>query len=384
MRDEDGTWWSGVLVNGDHVLCSFRTWVYPTPAQAEALSGLLGRVARYEAACVAGGDVEVELPEAVRRAVQSRVAGRSRRLMAGTAPLDGAVMAVDAFHVHVEGVESLLVADVWRLPLGLSEALLVSGVDEQRAVDGVSFLAGTHSREVLAALRELVTRHAGVVGRPVVGGGVRRDRPHRARHTTLQRLAGADGAVRWALVWSVRVPPGWVPPAAREDTVGVDVGVRNPLTWSDGVRDGLVPRLSYADLREVGGVAEVPVVGAVLRRAVVAEFMPALDEALREVLAYRQVAVERTRWEGLEESARAVMTLAGLPEVLSWVRQLGRVSGSRVVAVPPWGSSVQCGRCGRVGVRAGRVFSCAACGVTLDADVNAARYCRWWALRRGR
>lgn len=47
--------------------------------------------------------------------------------------------------------------------------------------------------------------------------------------------------------------------------------------------------------------------------------------------------------------------------------------GKRVVLVPPEYTSKDCSRCGVRGTRAGREFSCASCGVRLNADLNAAR-----------
>jgi len=59
-----------------------------------------------------------------------------------------------------------------------------------------------------------------------------------------------------------------------------------------------------------------------------------------------------------------------IQECLTWRAQQ---EGIRVEKVSARNTSTHCSRCGSRGARHGKVFSCPACGLTLDADLNAAR-----------
>ena len=57
----------------------------------------------------------------------------------------------------------------------------------------------------------------------------------------------------------------------------------------------------------------------------------------------------------------------------SFLAYSAKRQGDRVVRVPPEYTSKNCSRCGARGVRKGSEFACRSCGISLNADLNAAR-----------
>lgn len=356
--------------------------VMPRLSQAE-IEGLLLQVCP---------DLPGVLPPEVWRGVASLLLSQWRPLMGraapvdelcrvtqGLVPLDMAVHAVGAMTVHIEGEPEAIIADLWRLPAGLTGALLATGADRQREVQADLGRWRQADREgeprALVRLHSLACRYGPMLHGGAPGLGVQREQPHRARHATLQRVRLPGGQDTWVIEWSIRVPPAWWPAANRADVVGVDVGIRAPLTWACGSEQGQLSRglLQTGDWR-AGGTGS-PVADAVVRRAQFERLSGPLDDALRQILRYTHVAIERTEWGGLQPGVREAMDLTGVTSVLAWLVRLGRLSGTRVLPIAPEGTSVHCASCGQEGRLSGSLFLCPQCP-PADRDFNAARYMR--------
>jgi Putative transposase DNA-binding domain len=401
----------------DAQLLRLHTPVYPTPAQAARLQDWQRQVADMQRAARAGQlPLDRGLPALTRAILAARPAGRDEpaALWRGVAsqllrsvasrpptpdpatlrlPLDLGVQAVGDLHVHLSGWETLLLADLWRLPLGLSAALVGSGERHRQQLQARLAAARAADRAMdpraLVALHRLGRTHAPLLtlpaGPPPAPAVVRR--PERATHATLVPVTADDGQAGWAIGWSLRVPPGWLPRATRHDTAGVDPGVRQLVTWADATRHGHLPHrgLPTGDWRpHPGHGGPHPLADALVRRAQFERLSPALDRMLRHLLGYDALAVEATRWSGLRALGRTssveAMARTGLTSLLPWLEALGPLTGTRVQRVSPWHSSHRCGHCGRPGQRDAQHFECAVCG-REDADVSAARYLRRRALR---
>lgn len=301
-------------------------------------------------------------------------------------PLDGAILAVDDLHVHIEGMPELLLADLWRLPLGLTGVLLA---------DGHAQLARVHGwiREAEAAdragerrgprrLRALAGQYGPLWARTLPAPLP--DVPDVQRvHATLRPYRPPGGEPGWTVTWGLRVhDPAWLPPASRADTVGVDVGVQRLITWASATETASInaPIQPPGAPGPTGGPAGL-LVDAILRRAHFQRRATDLDRALRAILAYRDIAVEDAHWHDLAGTPELQeMMLSGVTELPHWLRELSRVTGSRTRGVSAWHGSHRCGGCGRPGEREGPRFTCVACGVS-DADANAARWYRRLGLR---
>lgn len=304
-------------------------------------------------------------------------------------PLDGDTLAVDPYHVHVTGWPELLVCDLWRLPLGLGDALTASGATALHGLAHEAQRLQQRDRDgdpgALAALHDLAWQHAPVWGRTGTPGPVAQTRPHRSGHATLHQQEAPDGTRQWVITWSVRVPAAWLPRAGHRDVVGVDPGVRHPLAWCDGTRAGYMERGSLTGSTaplSAGAAPTTLFADAVRRHAWFARTATALDTTLRLLLTYKTVAIEDTHWAALADDGHAwprdVMTLTGVTDVLPWLRALAPLTGTRVRRVPAWHASQGCGKCGCRGIRdiAANEFRCRRCSHRGCADVNAAMYAR--------
>lgn len=308
-------------------------------------------------------------------------------------PLDADVIATDAYHVHIAGWPELLLSDCWRLPLGLTDGILVSGMASLSELQAQ--MSELHARDqagdptALSALQAQARRYGPLQGRQGGNARVPRGKPHRSGHATLHRQTSVDGSVIWVITWSIRVPPDFLPAVIHRDVVGVDPGVRTPLTWySETVSGQMRPgSLSGQTGDSMSGDSSMShVVNAVRRCAWFRRTSSALDQALRALLTHEIIAIEDTNWVNMSADGnlwpREVMHLTGVTDVLPWVESLAVVRRSRVVRVPAWDASHHCGLCGRRGVRtlAGNQFRCGSCQHRSCADVNAAMYHRWWAI----
>ncbi len=307
-------------------------------------------------------------------------------------PLDAAVTPVGAYHVHLDGLGSLLLADIWRLPLGLSSALHRKGrqvwSEVQGQVDRAHRAAIGGYQAAARDLCHLAERYGPLMDLPAVPAEdpVSPEEPHLAGRATLQSVRRPDGTLGWVIVWMVRVPADWLPGWTRADTVGVDVGVHQVISWVDQTETGGVPgRLSPPSLDKIG---QETLARAVERRIEFEALGDQRDATLRHLLSYRSVAIEDTRWTGLaarHPEAVDQMRRSGATEVLPWLSTLAHLTGTRVVRVPPGHTSHRCGRCGSPGQvhRDRRIFTCdlSTCSWTEDADLNAARYMRLWEAR---
>lgn len=390
----------------DRVLISLSTPIHPNPEQAAWLQHCLATGAAIDTLLRGAGrhsrdpaavsrlaaqvsrtlDLRDSVPPSLVRGAVSRAvhAGTSRD--SASVPLDEAVVALDPYHICIEGVEAPLLADVWRLPLRLSAVLLRDGAQVAQACHqhyaawAERDAAGTTT--ALSELHMLARRHAALLVRPIPAAPASHPQVERTRHATLRRYRQPDGRDGWAVTWALRVPPDWLPRASVDDTVGIDVGVHRLVTWVSADDEGHVPAppLPTGCWQPPGGISS-PLSDAMVRQVQFARRAAQLDEALRMVLRYRGVAVEATNWRGLAGSAELEgMSLSGVTEWRYWLTALSRVTGSRVVAVPAWRSSHRCGWCAAEGHREGRVFCCPEHGLA-DADTNAARYHRRLGLR---
>ena len=300
--------------------------------------------------------------------------------------LDTALVPVDAFHVHVTGLRDLLVADLWRQPLGVSDVLLADGFQHQAAlaaqVQDVLAADQHGDRWALAHLARLARQvgprlHRGLPASVADAQGAERV------YATLRPYRALGGTSNWTVTWGVRVPTGFLPDAYRDDTVGVDVGVHHLISWVSGTHAGQVPapRLPTGAWRAPTGDV-TPLAAAAVRHAQFQRWAAELDRTLRALLTYRRVAIEGTHWRPLDGTPELeAMALSGMTEVAHWLSEFGRVTGTRVERISPWQGSGQCGQCGRAGRREKRQFHCPACGSHADADLNAAAWYRRQALR---
>lgn len=354
----------------DRTILHFSTPVHPTAIQARQFTDLIAQVAPCSP-------------------FQSR--HRSSR-----AALDDRVIAVTDTLIHVGGVPHLVVADLWRLPLGLTAGLLASGHSTLRSVqsrlDQVQQADRLGHPPALLDLHSLAARFGLLLDFAPTASGVRQDRPHRAGHATLRRYRLPGGSPAWTIDWSIRVPAGWLPPASRHDVIGVDVGVHNLLSWADAASEGHLPSGPlptgiWTPPLQPGDEGQRLLSAAVVRRAQFQRRAEGLSAVLRHLLSYRTVAIERTNWRGLARRGAAAeleaMSLTGVTEVLGWLERLAPVTGTRVISVPPGDTSHRCGACGQPGSRVGKSFVCSASGWEADADANAARYIRRVALGQG-
>ena len=107
-----------------------------------------------------------------------------------------------------------------------------------------------------------------------------------------------------------------------------------------------------------------------------------LSHFIISVALYHEVSVikmENLKWSLLSKKKEAGAFLAfwqahwfhsGVQEA---VRTRCWLHGITFKRVPARDTSQQCSRCGEMGTRAGKKFSCSHCGLTLDSDLNAAR-----------
>ncbi|THF70957.1 hypothetical protein E7T06_05220 [Deinococcus sp. Arct2-2] len=397
--------------NADHELIRVTVQLFPTPSQDATFRAWLAALTQANGALTtvlhgttlrAGAPaltrdeiaylltlvspaLEASLPPSVWPSVISQCCTRFQRRRDSSAsepslPLDVQIQAIGEMHVHVTGQPDLVVADLWRLPLGLTEALVCTGNDHVRAVQHQGHTLRTAdtagSPAALTQLHDLIRLHGPVIGRPPGHTGVHRTQPHRAQFADLTCQIGVDGKEIWLLTCTVRVPPGWLPRAHRQDTVGVDVGVRALVTWADATDAGQLLRttLPVGDWRPQQPATLLS--AAWVRRMQFERTQAGLDQVIRHLLTYRRVAIEQLAWRGLTAGIREAMTLNGVSSLGVWLTGLGRLTGTVVCAVNPAGTSVQCGQCGQRGVlQANRVFRCQNCG-DIDRDTNAARSIR--------
>lgn len=304
-----------------------------------------------------------------------------RQLVGAAVPLDESVQASGPCSVQIDGIPEPVVADLWRVPCGLTDALLRSAADYRRSVqhDVQRWRAADRAGDpaALARLHELACRHGVLLDAPDVGPGVERARPHRARHATLRHGRQPDGQRGWMIDWSLRLPPAWLPAAWRDDVVGVDLGIRAPITWVSGTAHGQLRRSSLPTGGWTPGSTGTPLADAVVRHTQFARLRDDLNATLTHLLSYRHVAIEDMNWHNFTPGVRDAMDCTGVTSVLEWLTSLGRVSGTRVVPVAPAGTSQHCAQCGRAGQLDGVLFLCpgAACR-PADRDLNAAGYIR--------
>jgi hypothetical protein len=176
--------------------------------------------------------------------------------------------------------------------------------------------------------------------------------------------------------------------------IGVDVGIVNFLTTSDGKHFGTfhgklakrhkrdrTKRRRKARLRaclKKKGVTRLP---SKANKKLARHVRQTINRAVNEVLAAypgQQIAYEWLNRAGMKFAARAMnaylyaSNLGHIPKQLAWGAQR---SGRRATRVKSAYSSQECSRCHST-ERANRptqeTFSCAVCGFTCHADVNAA------------
>lgn len=323
------------------------------------------------------------LPTATLQGLAARYARAPAQPAQPSAPLDAALTVVDAQHIHIEGWPELLIADVLRQPLNVPAALQATGQRRFQELTGTVTAVHAHDqagdRQALGRLTTLARRFGPLLGREVPSSPLCFSEVDIV-HATLRTYTLPDGSQDWAITLALRVSVDWLPRAHRHDTVGVDVGIRRLLTWVSDSGSSAVnaPALPVADW-DVSDEAE-PFVLAMVRRAQFLRSVDDLNHALLELLTYQTVAIEGTRWSGLAGTPElASMQATGITEVRHWLSELGRVTGTRVIPVSAWQGSHRCGTCGRFGFRDGAQFTCRACGITRDADFNAAM----WYRRQG-
>lgn len=326
------------------------------------------------------------LPDALIHGVVRAYATEPGRPFTSVVELDAAIVVADEYHVHVIGHPDLIVCDVWRLPLALTQVLLAGGyADQQRLAQRVEEIMAADRRGERRALRKLqqLARDAGALMlRPLLA------EPPDARgaqriYATLRPHLSLDGTSAWAITWGLRVPAGWLPTAHRDDTVGVDLGVRNLVAWASGSDADQVgaPTLPTGHWQSRGG-EPTPLEAAVIRRAQFGRRSAALDRTIREILTYWNIAIEGTHWGPLQGTPELEsMSRSGVTDLAHWLSELSRITGSRVQLMSPWQGSHRCSRCGRAGSRSGRSFHCERCGHRGDADDNAAAWYRREASR---
>ncbi|UQN08824.1 hypothetical protein [Deinococcus sp. QL22] len=215
-------------------------------------------------------------------------------------PLDLHIQAIGDMHVHITGQPDPIVADLWRVPLGLTEALVCIGNDHLRAVqqqlETIRTADTAGSPAALTQLHDLIRLHGPVICRCAGQPAVQRTRPHRAGFADLTCQIDVDGQAIWLLTFTVRVPPRWLPLAYRHDTIGVDVGIR--LSNAPGMSQGVAVRtygmttsqdiasvlpLSPEDLRLALEGAELA--GALARVDAVTQLAAALSVPAADLLA---------------------------------------------------------------------------------------------------
>lgn len=301
-------------------------------------------------------------------------------------PLDQSATPVGPMHVHIEGLPELVVADLWHLPVRLTAALTASGEATAHRLQAQAEMARRAAHlgytPALQELRHLAERHGPLLLHPAPATVLGRDQPQRATHAALRETRLSTGETGWVMQWSLRVPQGWLPAAARREVAGVDVGIQHVLTWVDGVAGGAV----RGDLAPMTSGEDAPgLAGAMVRYARFERTRAALDNALLHLLSYRDVAIEGTRWGPLfqhDPAGVAQMQLSGAAQLADWLEVLGSVTGTRVTRVPPEGGSHHCGQCGGAGEMHERLFRCLTCQHMADRDRNAAAYYRRCLLRR--
>ena len=90
-----------------------------------------------------------------------------------------------------------------------------------------------------------------------------------------------------------------------------------------------------------------------------------------DVLALEDLGVRKERRNGRRFNRKLGRWAFG--QLGAFLAYKSEEVGKRVVLVPPEYTSKDCSRCGTRGTRVGSEFSCASCGVRLNADLNAAR-----------
>jgi putative transposase len=221
-------------------------------------------------------------------------------------------------------------------------------------------------------------------------------------------------AVRWFVSFTCEVERTVVASNGHDDVVGVDLGVLALATLSTGERvAGPRPlRTSLRRLRRAQRVVSRRRKGSARRRRAIQRLarvharvgnlrrhqLDALSTRLAK--SHGAVVVEdlnvrgmsRTARGTVDEPGRKVKAKAGLNRSLAdqgfgelrrMLEYKVRWYGSHLLVAPRFfPSSKRCSRCGVVCAEPRlkqRVFRCAACGLSLDRDLNAARNLVWWA-----
>lgn len=394
----------------DNVLVNLSTPIYPDPDQEQRLTGWHAALIQVDQAlCQPGTRISVEdaleryapgLPVDMRpalvRVFHKRIGHKGESSIG--IPFDALLSPAPPYLLHSPVLPGPVIADLWRLPLGLDVALSKAAAVTSAGLNAE--VRRLHQADAAGDLRALKSLHDLIVRRgqqttsspsPLSGvSSINRSLPHLGTHATVWRERLPDGEVGWWVRWTIRVQPDWLPAATNPDPVGVDVGVRRAITWADGHTSGhlCASRHPGSGWRPSAPTASFDhrLADAHLRHAVFGRLARPLDQTLRHLLTYQTIALEATRWEDLVRkdlqgpAVVRAMTLTGVTALAPWIRALGRVTGSRVHSAPPEGSSITCHVSDHVGLRRGVEFSCAACGLVADADVNAALNHRLWAL----
>ena len=229
------------------------------------------------------------------------------------------------------------------------------------------------------------------------------------------RATVSRGAHRWFVSFTCVVQRPVIADNDRKDTVGVDLGVSTLAALSTGE---LVPgarplRRAQRRLRRLQRTVSRRQKGSARRRRTVARLARAHHRVANvrrhhlHVLTTRLaknhgcLVIEDLNVRGMSRSARGtrerhgchVRAKAGLNRAVldGGFAELRRMLeykcawyGSRLVVCDRWfPSSRRCSACGTLRPqlsRRERTFRCAACGLQLDRDLNAARNLVWWAV----
>ncbi len=207
-----------------------------------------------------------------------------------------------------------------------------------------------------------------------------------------------------ATVFCSDVPADELPPTGR--AIGIDLGVRVLAATSDGrlhenprYRQKLAPALARAQQersrhhrgshrcrRATAEIARLKRKEANCRKDVLHKLSRLIVDD-NDLIVHEDLRISnmsRSASGTLESPGTRVSAKSGLNDAImdsSWGRLIVMITykaegaGRRVIAVNPRHTSQRCSNCGRVSSenRDGQKFSCASCGFTEHADINAAR-----------